>query len=67
MIGGEVYCRIAAREGIEAAFLQLPNRYGPGRLRRCDPLFAVASRASLPILVFGSQQILDFGWIEVAG
>lgn len=64
-IAGEVYCRLAAQQGLEAVVLRLANVYGRGDRDRVIPLFAAAAAASLPITVFGSQKILDFVWIEV--
>lgn len=64
-IAGEVYCRLAAQQGLETVVLRLANVYGPGDRDRVIPLFAAAARAGLPITVFGGQKILDFVWIEV--
>jgi len=64
-IAGEVYCRLAAQQGLEAVVLRLANVYGPGDRDRVIPLFSAAARAGLPITVFGRQKILDFVWIEV--
>jgi UDP-glucose 4-epimerase len=64
-IAGEVYCRLAAQQGIETVVLRLANVYGPGDRDRVIPLFAAAAEAGLPITVFGRQKILDFVWIEV--
>ena len=64
-IAGEVYCRLAAQQGLETVVLRLANVYGPGDRDRVIPLFAAAAGAGLPITVFGRQKILDFVWIEV--
>jgi UDP-glucose 4-epimerase len=64
-IAGEVYCRLAARQGLEAVVLRLSNVYGPGDRDRVIPLFAAAAGAGLPITVFGGDKILDFVWIDV--
>jgi UDP-glucose 4-epimerase len=64
-IAGEVYCRLAAQQGLETVVLRLGNVYGPGDRDRVIPLFAAASNAGLPITVFGGQKILDFVWIDV--
>ena len=63
-VAGEVYCRLAAQQGLETAVLRLANVYGPGDRDRVIPLFAAAAAASEPITVFGSQKILDFVWID---
>jgi len=64
-IAGEVYCRLAAQQGLETVVLRLANVYGPVNRDRVIPLFAAAARARLPITVFGGQKILDFVWIDV--
>ena len=64
-IAGEVYCRLAARQGLETVVLRLANVYGPGDRDRVIPIFAAAANAGLPITVFGRQKILDFVWIDV--
>ncbi len=64
-IAGEVYCRLAAQQGLETVVLRLANVYGPGDRDRVIPLFAAAASAGLPITVFGRQKILDFVWIDV--
>lgn len=64
-IAGEVYCRLAAQQGLETVVLRLANVYGPGDRDRVIPLFAAAASAGLPITVFGGQKILDFVWIDV--
>lgn len=64
-IAGEVYCRLAAQQGMETVVLRLANVYGPGDCDRVIPLFGAAANAGLPITVFGSQKILDFVWIDV--
>jgi UDP-glucose 4-epimerase len=64
-IAGEVYCRLAAQQGLETVVLRLANVYGPGDRERVIPLFASAASAGLPITVFGRQKILDFVWIDV--
>ena len=64
-IAGEVYCRLAAQQGLETVVLRLANVYGPGDRDRVIPLFASAASAGLPITVFGRQKILDFVWIDV--
>jgi UDP-glucose 4-epimerase len=64
-IAGEVYCRLAAQQGLETVVLRLANVYGPGDRDRVIPLFAAAASAGLPITVFGKQKILDFVWIDV--
>jgi len=64
-IAGEVYCRLAAQQGLEAVVLRLANVYGPDDRDRVIPLFSAAARAGLPITVFGRQKILDFVWIDV--
>jgi UDP-glucose 4-epimerase len=64
-IAGEVYCRLAAQQGLETVVLRLANVYGPGDRDRVIPLFAAAARAGLPITVFGGQKILDFVWVDV--
>ena len=63
-IAGEVYCRLAAQQGLETAVLRLANVYGPGDRDRVIPLFAAAAAAGEPITVFGSHKILDFVWID---
>lgn len=63
-IAGEVYCRLAAQQGLETAVLRLANVYGSGDRDRVIPLFAAAAGAGLPITVFGRQKILDFVWID---
>ena len=64
-IAGEVYCRLAAQQGLETVVLRLANVYGPGDRDRVIPLFGAAASAGLPITVFGRQKILDFVWIDV--
>jgi UDP-glucose 4-epimerase len=64
-IAGEVYCRLAAQQGLESVVLRLANVYGPGDRDRVIPLFGAAAKAGLPITVFGRQKILDFVWIDV--
>ena len=64
-IAGEVYCRLAAQQGLETVVLRLANVYGPGDRDRVIPLFGAAATAGLPITVFGSRKILDFVWIDV--
>jgi len=64
-IAGEVYCRLAAQQGLETVVLRLANVYGPGDRDRVIPLFAAAASSGLPIAVFGEQKILDFVWIDV--
>lgn len=64
-IAGEVYCRLAAQQGLETVVLRLANVYGPGDRDRVIPLFAAAASTGLPITVFGRQKILDFVWIDV--
>jgi UDP-glucose 4-epimerase len=63
-VAGEVYCRLAAQQGLEAVVLRLANVYGPGDRDRVIPLFAAAAAVGLPITVFGSQKLLDFVWID---
>jgi UDP-glucose 4-epimerase len=62
-LAGEIYCRLAAHQGLEAVVLRLANVYGPGDRDRVIPLFSAAAAAGLPLTVFGSQKILDFVWI----
>ncbi len=62
-IAGEVYCRLAAQQGLETLVLRLANVYGPGDRDRVIPLFGASAKADLPITVFGRQKILDFVWI----
>ncbi len=64
-IAGEVYCRLAAQQGLETVVLRLANVYGPGDRDRVIPLFAAAAGSGLPITVFGRHKILDFVWIDV--
>jgi UDP-glucose 4-epimerase len=63
-VAGEVYCRLAAQQGLETVVLRLANVYGPGDRDRVIPLFAAAARAGEPITVFGSRKLLDFVWID---
>ncbi len=64
-IAGEVYCRLAAQQGLETVVLRLANVYGVGDRDRVIPLFAASASAGLPITVFGRHKILDFVWIDV--
>ena len=59
----EIYCRLAAHQGLEAVVLRLANVYGPGDRDRVIPLFSDAAAAGKPLTVFGSQKVLDFVWI----
>lgn len=61
---GEVYCRLAAQQGLETVVLRLANVYGPGDRDRVIPLFAAAAAHNKTITVFGRQKILDFLWID---
>jgi len=63
-VAGEVYCRLAAQQGLETVVLRLANVYGPGDRDRVIPLFAAAARAGESITVFGSRKLLDFVWID---
>jgi nucleoside-diphosphate-sugar epimerase len=62
-VAGEVYCGLAALEGLDTAVLRLANVYGPGDRDRVIPLFADAAAAGEPLTVFGEGKILDFVWI----
>lgn len=61
---GEVYCRLAAQQGLETVVLRLANVYGPGDRDRVIPLFAAAAAHNKTITVFGRQKVLDFLWID---
>lgn len=61
---GELYCGLAAAQGLEAVILRLANVYGPGDRDRVIPLFMDAARAGTPLTVYGGRQILDFVWID---
>jgi UDP-glucose 4-epimerase len=63
-VAGEVYCRLAAHQGLETVVLRLANVYGPGDRDRVIPLFTAAARAGEPITVFGSRKLVDFVWID---
>lgn len=63
-VAGEVYCRLAAHQGLETVVLRLANVYGPGDRDRVIPLFATAAAANAPLTVYGTQKILDFVWID---
>lgn len=63
-VAGEVYCRLAAHQGLETVVLRLANVYGPGDRDRVLPLFATAAAANAPLTVYGAQKILDFVWID---
>ena len=63
-VAGEVYCRLAAHQGLEAVVLRLANVYGPGDRDRVIPLFSAAAAAGRPLTVFGSRKIVDFVGIE---
>ncbi len=62
-VAGEVYCRLAAHQGLETVVLRLANVYGPGDRDRVIPRFAAAAAANDPLTVYGSQKLLDFVWI----
>ena len=62
---GEVYCRLAAVEGMEAVILRLANVYGPGDRDRVVPLFLEAARAGSPLTIYGGDQVLDLVWIDI--
>jgi len=63
-LAGEVYCRLAARHGLETVVLRLANVYGTGDRDRVIPLFAAAAAAGEAITVYGRQKLLDFIWID---
>lgn len=63
-VAGEVYCRLAAHQGLETVVLRFANVYGPDDRDRVIPLFATAAAANSPLTVFGTQKILDFVWID---
>ncbi|MEO8051392.1 MAG: NAD-dependent epimerase/dehydratase family protein [Acidobacteriota bacterium] len=63
-VAGEVYCRLAAQQGLESVVFRLANAYAPGDRDRVIPLFAAAASAGLPITVFGRHKILDFVRID---
>ena len=63
-VAGEVYCRLAEQQGLEAVVLRLANDYGPGDRDRVIPLFTAAAAAGNPITVFGREKIMDFVWID---
>lgn len=60
----ELYCGLAAAQGLEAVILRLANVYGWGDRDRVIPLFVDAARAGDPLTVYGGKQILDFVWID---
>jgi UDP-glucose 4-epimerase len=60
---GEIYCRLAAHQGLETVVLRLANVYGPGDRDRVIPLFGAAAAANDPLTVYGSHKLLDFVWI----
>lgn len=63
-VAGEVYCRLAAHQGLETVVLRFSNVYGPDDRDRVIPLFAAAAAANSPLTVYGTQKILDFVWID---
>ncbi len=63
-LAGEVYCRLAAHQGLETVVLRLANVYGPGDRDRVIPLFAAAAAAGETITVYDRQKLLDFIWID---
>ena len=63
-VAGEIYCRLAAHQGLETVVLRLANVYGPEDRDRVIPLFAAAASANAPLTVYGSRKILDFVGIE---
>jgi len=60
---GEIYCRLAVREGLEVVILRLANVYGPGDRDRVIPLFAKAAVSNQPLIVYGKRKVVDFVWI----
>jgi UDP-glucose 4-epimerase len=61
---GEIYCKLAATQGLETVVLRLANVYGPGDRDRVIPLFLAAALENKPMTVFGSRKTLDFVWID---
>jgi len=62
----EVYCELAAREGLETVVLRLSNVYGPGDQDRVIPRFAKAATAGEPLTIYGAAKILDLIWAGTA-
>jgi UDP-glucose 4-epimerase len=62
-VAGEIYCRLAVREGVEVVILRLANVYGPGDRDRVIPLFAKAAASDQPLTVYGKRKVVDFVWI----
>ncbi|HEY2012911.1 MAG TPA: NAD-dependent epimerase/dehydratase family protein [Bryobacteraceae bacterium] len=63
-VAGELYCGIAAGEGLETVVLRLANVYGPRDRGRVIPLFFEAARAGKSLEIYGGDQVLDFVWID---
>ena len=63
-VAGELYCNLAAAEGLETVILRLANVYGPRDRDRVIPLFLQAAQRGLPIDIHGGDQVLDFVWID---
>lgn len=63
-LAGELYCRLAASQGLEVVILRLANVYGPRDRDRVIPLFLKAARKGSPLFIYGGHQVIDFVWVE---
>jgi UDP-glucose 4-epimerase len=61
---GEIYCGLAAAEGLQTTIVRLANVYGPHDRDRVIPLFLGAALAGEPLTLYGGDQVLDFIWID---
>jgi UDP-glucose 4-epimerase len=59
-LAGEMCCRMAAADGLEAVILRITNVYGPGDSGRVVPTFIENALRGLPLVLYGGEQVVDF-------
>jgi UDP-glucose 4-epimerase len=60
-VASEAYCRVfQATYGLEVNVLRLANVYGPGDRDRVIPIWLDRAAHSVPLELYGGQQVLDF-------
>jgi UDP-glucose 4-epimerase len=60
----EMCCGAFMKTGLEVSIVRLANVYGPGDKGRVIPKFVHNTLRGIPMTLFGTEQLMDFVWID---
>lgn len=60
----EMCCAAFLNGGMEVSIVRLSNVYGPGDQGRVIPKFLESALRGVPLTLFGTEQVMDFVWID---